>query len=666
MNVKDLDKSTITLPKQEVKAYRYVYICDENNNVIINIYDSMLQQISKSFINKEDHRTYKYESKTWSIGCIRNMSGLIEAYWYKNEDQDDIHYINHSKLIYDLVDTRHIKDTQGFMYSVHDLMSRHNHKELAEKYKPVDKVFNRLKPIKDSVKKWVDRVASSEINHMIVSGKRNKKSGVCTYCGSQVTLSNVKHNEKVTCPSCNTTVIVKSSGIEKRSLPKTYEIPFVFNEKVGNVDVLRYHIALKTINGIKVSYSYVEDYRDVFYPDGKCHEYEKRDGVLGRRYYKGIRASNLYYTSRLCKYDNAVFYSNWISNYNRESFIGRISDTFKSDTFKKLNIPKLSLIYCIQQIPHFQQLINQGYYQISLDYWNNRKGSFNSSFDSVNRKATSLREAFQLTKPQLRFVKEHNFNLEFTQIYSTWLANSEGLSDLEILDLFNEYNSEKELSTYNHDSWYKNIQRKELINSFKLTFGRPSYVNLRKYIKQQRTTLREFDFKMYFDYLKDAKQLKYDLSSKEVLLPKRLKKTHDDAAVEVFRTEMQELREKAAKLNSQIEDISIQFNELTHDENKYDDLVFIVPKTADDFLEEGAKQEICVGKMSFINNHINKKSIILFVRHIDAIDEPLYTLEYKNGKIVQLRGFNNRKVNDEDQNKVIEWLASSNINQLAA
>ena len=58
-----------------------------------------------------------------------------------------------------------------------------------------------------------------------------------------------------------------------------------------------------------------------------------------------------------------------------------------------------------------------------------------------------------------------------------------------------------------------------------------------------------------------------------------------------------------------------------------------------ELIEEGQKLCHCVG--GYAKPHAEGKTTIFFIRHIEAPDEPFFTLEYKGGRVCQNRGKRN-------------------------
>ena len=82
-------------------------------------------------------------------------------------------------------------------------------------------------------------------------------------------------------------------------------------------------------------------------------------------------------------------------------------------------------------------------------------------------------------------------------------------------------------------------------------------------------------------------------------------------------------------------------------EHTYDNYKIVYPKTTQDIKDEAVQQNHCVA--SYIQNVIDGKTHILFLRDKENIERSLITLEIKNYKVVQAKGKFNGDVTKEEQ-----------------
>ena len=88
----------------------------------------------------------------------------------------------------------------------------------------------------------------------------------------------------------------------------------------------------------------------------------------------------------------------------------------------------------------------------------------------------------------------------------------------------------------------------------------------------------------------------------------------------------------------------------------FDKYAFIFPKDESEIVKEGKTLHHCVG--SYAKKHfVYGTSIIVFVRDKAHRETPLYTLELKNNRIIQLKGERNKSADEEAKKEAELFLA---------
>jgi len=180
-------------------------------------------------------------------------------------------------------------------------------------------------------------------------------------------------------------------------------------------------------------------------------------------------------------------------------------------------------------------------------------------------------------------------------------------------------------------------------------FNMSSYTRFFKYLLGKTTMHRMFNYlyrqykkhsKHYYfknqvtitwrDYIDDCKKLKLDLSNEVILFPKDLRKAHEETIKKIKHVEDELMNQKAIKRYKQIK--KYEFTS-----TKYS---IVAPRAAKEIINEGEVLSHCVGR--YIDNHIEGRTCILFLRENNKSDTPFYTIELSYGKIQQIRGFKNK------------------------
>jgi hypothetical protein len=148
----------------------------------------------------------------------------------------------------------------------------------------------------------------------------------------------------------------------------------------------------------------------------------------------------------------------------------------------------------------------------------------------------------------------------------------------------------------------------------------------------------------YKDYLEMGDKLGYDFTESFVLFPKHLPESHDQTS-KMFD------KQKKGIYDKQIQESYNNFLMKYRFTKK--GLTIIPPKTADEIVSEGHILHHCVSR--YVEKVAKGECVILFIRKTDNIEEPFYTVELKNNKIMQTRGKDNGAPTPEVQKFLEQW-----------
>lgn len=152
---------------------------------------------------------------------------------------------------------------------------------------------------------------------------------------------------------------------------------------------------------------------------------------------------------------------------------------------------------------------------------------------------------------------------------------------------------------------------------------------------------------MWTDYLKFASELKYDLSRDDVLFPKNLKESHDEASANIAVKHDAEAFEKYQKRYEKLRKMY---------EYSSGDYEIVIPLGVNDIIEEG--QVLCHCVKGYASRHMEGKTTILFMRRVDKPNRRLITIEVNDGdkRIAQHHGKNNRNPTKDEKHFIDEWI----------
>lgn len=163
-----------------------------------------------------------------------------------------------------------------------------------------------------------------------------------------------------------------------------------------------------------------------------------------------------------------------------------------------------------------------------------------------------------------------------------------------------------------------------------------------RYIEKQNRYI-EGGIHMYKDYLEMMIKINCVPDTDQLIYPKSLEKAHDEAVMK-----FNQIKQKANN-----EEYVLFKKDLQKLEYSNQNLAIVVPDKLEEIIMEGKKLNHCVG--SYIDRVVKKETIILFIRKLEDIETPFYTVEFKNTKVIQCRGLNNRNATEEVNDLLKEW-----------
>ena len=189
----------------------------------------------------------------------------------------------------------------------------------------------------------------------------------------------------------------------------------------------------------------------------------------------------------------------------------------------------------------------------------------------------------------------------------------------------------------------KYIEGAEEYIPYKLFNKIPKCVGIIKF--QNWAIKNQINFQFYVDYLNLLKQCNVPISE-TIACPKDLKKAHAEA-VELDRAlkkeaEIEKNKQKDIETKTKF-DRQLELHKRM--EMRINGLAFILPRKATELVNEGFELHHCVS--TYINQYASGKTTILFIRDQEEIDRPLYTMEFQNKEIVQIRAKYNQRPPEE-------------------
>ena len=286
--------------------------------------------------------------------------------------------------------------------------------------------------------------------------------------------------------------------------------------------------------------------------------------------------------------------------------------------------------------------------------------------DAGKRDVRKLHEIFGLTKSQYKFMQEHGFSAKDIIVYAKDMAH---LTQKDMDEYRGYITYVKKLGEkYLDDSRLPVFRGEAHVRTYVEQMARKNDENRRPddywfwgYVAQQQhpNVLKMIEyllfecyfsqglefmaaFREYKDYYKMCMDLEYARFDK---YPKYLRTQHDIVSRN-YKSAVDSVTAK--KFREQMD----KHQDLASDRLK--GYKVVIPKEPKELVTEGNSLQHCVA--SYVKRIADGNSAVVFLRQKDELESPLVTVEIRGKKIVQARGFANRKP-DEDEREALRMFA---------
>ena len=227
-------------------------------------------------------------------------------------------------------------------------------------------------------------------------------------------------------------------------------------------------------------------------------------------------------------------------------------------------------------------------------------------------------------------------------------------------DCAKDYGSQAILYAYNHHmniTEANNIlkcQREAVKNVPEIKGTEIDRKRLAEYIRINR-----IGWSTYNDYIKALKKLGLDLADTKNIFPYDFKRMHDMRIAEHDSVMEKENAEKKKKLYA---DFAAKAHDAKCYEYQSNGFAAVIPERIGDLVREGRALSHCVGQMGYDKKMADGEIIIVFIRSLENLVQPLVTIEYdlKKHRILQAHGDHHRMPTKDEQAFIDEWKKRTN------
>lgn len=447
-------------------------------------------------------------------------------------------------------------------------------------------------------KRFYNYISKIKRSHRLIIKYKNKnyKCGNCSYEFS--TKNNFKVDTYHKCPNCKGKFLIKTAKLRHYKMYDDFAILTKFEDKF-------------IIRAFEV---------ETMYKNG---EYRSHTCEYARLTYdKYLRQISEAYNGNISATISGKFvnHSSFMNNDWKEngSYYHTIGEVYKLYPYNlKKTLKGTQWEYCqidkyAKKIEYFniidflhassnktELLIKSGLYNIVYDYI---RGRHYYNLPNLDHK---------FIKNNLKYIRKHKLNYKETAVFQYTM-----LEDIKLIKKYGRYDLDY------------NVLKKYNIN---LKFAN-------KNIRFLSNNLSE-----YYDYLRLADKLGYDLKNKKILYPQNLLKLHDKLVKEYKVNENKIIQKKIA-------DVYKKIKRTEYSDKKY---IIFPAKSIKELENESKQQHNCV--KTYAERIADGECNIYFMRLVDERKKSLVTVEVRNNQIVQQRTKYNKSTTQEQKDFLKIW-----------
>lgn len=471
------------------------------------------------------------------------------------------------------------------------------------------------------------RLIKQGFNHYIIFENR-KGLAYCTSCNSRIRSKRTyTHNEEGKCPRCHKDVIYKSKGkftlweekfiitFHRKSENKIVAVTRLFERTYKKEmwdEIIHGESNLFITHEPYAAYIFMKDVPATAYRTSYYYRYWIKEEKIYRSGFYNSATEVITDTYKLSR----MIMKTWLK-YMHQTILNR----------RLTGIDRLKGIEIMNKYPNLEKLEKVGLGEIII-----RKVWDRKSYRTINWNGKTLLEILKLeNKRELRlFLNQEESTYKITTLQLIQMARKEGW-----------YISADEIKKYRH------IFDPE---SFSGSYKKVGLKKFLAYQKKQKKIKGVWNFQnIHSDYLRQAKELGYDIDQESIYLPRDLQREHDRVSAEYTEMKDKEAAERRSLENQKIQEVHKSLINLGKESDKY---VIRPVKDLVELLKEGRKLHHCVA--SYADKITEKRSWIWLVRKAEEPEKQFFTAETSTkGTLLQLRGKYNCNP-PEDVNKFVK------------
>lgn len=602
----------------------------------------------RTFISRSDYITQDLSGTRvkWKTGSIKSILGWY--WWNAKEKGHDVAFASDS----DFSNAKYYMKAylDGEVPNVWDAIWKFQDEVLdrrlkARHKKETDRIDRKMEMVPDKpegFEKWAHEVAMGDKRYLVYEAASKKKMtmGYCTYCkktvGIDVKSVQPRNKKRGNCPDCGSPVTFIPKGFFPAYQKDNKWVCLM--QKVPTGIVARYfhvHQEIERDDNYKESFSIGELCRAFLEEDSveiKIDSYEwgvyKQHGLPRWCPDQGYKdcACAVVYTENLPEEFEGTFYRYCALDLYQKRLactpipVWRFMNKYPRYTYLEMFL-KAGLVNLTGEI------VEGHAYQINLD------GKTPEAILGISSKYISILRTIDGGTAELSLLKQCESDSILPQGEDIrGFCERFGGND-ELIGVINAHMGIRKFSKYMD-------KQRAALPSYKGIPCHAAWFSPEGHGKKERMREEYRNLaKDWLDYIGWSAALGYDMKDMYVLLPPDFRKAHDRVMKEYQAFKDEQIRKRQEELEKLIKKALDATKGVPATAMKARGLMVVIPRSGSEIKEEGRVLHHCVG--TYVEKVAKGETMILFVRKEAAPDVPYFTLEYKDGEVVQCRGKNN-------------------------
>lgn len=527
---------------------------------------------------------------------------------------------------------------------------------------PIDKLMDTVKEPPEEFKAWIWEEAMGFSRYLAYTPmKGNKGECTCSYCKKWMIVDRSKmrlrNNEKGVCPKCGSGITIKAKGKMAEFIRDERYIAYIDPREEGFL--WRYFRAVR-----RTERSRILKTEDLLFEEARIF-YTFKDGKpqINSYVYEEFKQTG---KIRWC-HDTGRFITGCI--LYPKNLPGAWENTpLKYSALEILakNIPTTALNYeagikRFIEFPALEWMIKMGLNQIARDVIDN--GYYRDYSGRLNYEGKTIFKILKLTKENTRILQEIDGSTDELRLLQAAETLGLNFKPAELREYSETFGCNTELleKTKRKASLHK-IVKYITRESENYPIGERRHCWQYAYMRYEerddpRKEKKQNLARDWIEYIGWCKEMKYDLDSMFIYMPKNFKKVHDRTVAEYQAFQDKKIAAEKKRLEARakraMEETKKALSEILQENKKARGafsikgrgLILVIPKDGEDIRREGRALHHCVG--TYVERVAKGETAIFFIRKADAPEKPYYTMEWKNNKVWQCRGVNNKDMTPE-------------------